>query len=66
VNPTGKTYSEIVSAQNTGISSPAATLYQVVNGHSISSTPLALTQSGTAYNATVSIPPYTVLGISIR
>jgi len=66
VNPTGKTYSEIVSAQNTGISSPAATLYQVVNGHSISSTPLALTQSGTDYNATVSIPPYAVLGISIR
>ncbi len=66
VNPTGKTYSEIVSAQNTGLSSPVATLYQVVNGQSISSTPLTLTQSGTAYNATVSIPPYTVLGISIR
>jgi hypothetical protein len=66
VNPTGSTYSETVSAYNLGISSPVAYLYEVVQGRSISRATLALTKTGTAYNATISVPPYTVLGIAIK
>ena len=66
VNPTGTSYSETVSAQNTGFSSPVANLYQVVNGQSISRSTLALMPSGTGYSMSVAIPAYTVVGISIQ
>jgi hypothetical protein len=66
VNPGGKSYTQTVSAQNIGFSSPVAYLYQVRDGKSISNSPLSLTPSGSAYNMTVTIPPYSVLGISIR
>ena len=66
VNPTGKSYSQLVSARNTGFSSPVAYLYQVKDGRSISHSSLALTPSGSAQNMMVTIPPYSVLGIAIQ
>jgi hypothetical protein len=66
VNPTSTNYTEIaVTAQNVGFSSPLATLYQIVNGQSIAASNLTLTPSGAAYTATISLPPYSVMGISI-
>ena len=65
-NPTATTFSEIVRIENAGLSSPSAKLYQVVNGKSISSAALKLTASGSAYTATITVPPYTVLGIAIQ
>jgi hypothetical protein len=66
VNPTGQTLSESVTARNLGLPSPTASLYRVADGKSIDRTSLALTQSGTDYEVTISIPPYSVLGISIQ
>jgi hypothetical protein len=66
VNPTAQSYSEVVIARNAGLLPPGATLYRVVAGRSISSNALSVTQSGTVYTMTVSIPAYSVLGISMR
>ncbi len=66
VNPTSASYSHLISIRNSGLTSPAATLYQVLNGKSIGKNSLTLTSSGTASNATVTIPPYSVLGISLQ
>ncbi len=66
VNPTGQPYSQTVSVLNAGSSSPVAYFYQVVQGRSIIQSSLTLEQSGSAYNMTVSVPPYTVAGISIQ
>jgi hypothetical protein len=66
VNPTGTSFTQMVSALNTGYSQPTANLYQVMNGQSIGRSTLALTPAGTAQNMTVTLPPYSVLGISIQ
>src|SRR5665213_1287693 len=66
VNPTGSTYSETVNASYVGFGTPAATLYQVVNGNSINSRGLTLSHSGATYSATISIPAFTVMGIAIK
>jgi hypothetical protein len=68
VNPTATAYSNItVTITNSGFSSPSANLYQVVNGQSIGSSSITLTSSGSgAYTVNISIPAYTVTGISIQ
>jgi len=66
VNPTSSSYSDIVRIENAGLASPSATLYQIVNGKSIGKTTLRLTDSRTAYTATIKIPAYSVLGVSIK
>ena len=72
VNPTSISYTHIpITVENAGFSLPAATLYQLgspvpESGVAIHATSLGLTQSGTAYTATISIPPYSVMGISIK
>jgi hypothetical protein len=67
VNPTGATYSQLpIVANNVGISSPQATLYQVVNGASINSSSVSLTQQGSGYTATINVPPYSVQAISLK
>lgn len=66
VNPTGTNYTQVpVSIGNTGFSAPTAQLYQVVGGNSISTSSVSLTPSGTGMSATIAVPPYSVLGISI-
>jgi len=72
VNPTSMSYAQIsFTLLNIGLSSPLATLYQIVSpvpesGQAITSSSLTLTQSGAAYTATVSVPPYSVMGITIK
>ncbi|HVJ08437.1 MAG TPA: choice-of-anchor D domain-containing protein [Acidisarcina sp.] len=66
-NPTPAAYSQItVSLQNLGFSSPHATLYQIVNGALINSSSLALSPQGTGYAVTISVPAYSVQGISVK
>ena len=66
VNPTATAYSSItLTIANSGFSSPSANLYEVVNGNSISSSSLTLSPSGSNYTVTISVPAYTVAGVSI-
>jgi hypothetical protein len=66
VNPTSTNYPQVaITAQNVGFPMPAATVYEIVNGRSISASDLALTPAGAAYTTTLSLPPYSVMGISI-
>jgi hypothetical protein len=65
-NPTSSAYADVVRIENAGLGSPSATLYQVVDGKSISTASLKLTESGTAYTATITVPPYSVLGIALK
>lgn len=67
VNPTSNSYQQItVNLQNLGYNSPQATLYQIVNGNAINPSTLALSGNGSSYTATISVPAYSVLGISIQ
>lgn len=67
VNPTAQAYSNLtVTVENSGLTSPQAVLYQIVNGNQITSSSLQLTPSGTSYTATISVPAYTVMGIAIQ
>lgn len=67
-NPTPYTFTNVpISAANTGLSSPTAILYQIVDGQSIQSSTLSLTsQGGTSYSTTVTVGPYSVQAVSIR
>jgi hypothetical protein len=67
-NPTPYTFTNLpISAANTGLSSPTAILYQIVDGQSIQSSTLSLTsQGGTSYSTTVTMGPYSVQAVSIR
>ena len=68
INPTPATYSQVtVAVTNSGYGSGAATLYEIMNGRSISSSSLSLTsQGGTSYTANIAVGPYSVQAISIR
>jgi len=68
VNPTSNSLDDVtVTINNTGLTSPSGTLYQIVNGQSILSSSLSLqSQGGTSYSTTVTIPAYTVKAISIH
>ncbi len=66
-NPTATNYGPVaVVARNAGLNAPEATLYTIVNGASINSSSIALTQSGSDLQATVDVPPYSVQAISLR
>lgn len=67
VNPTSTSYSNIpITINNSGFNSPSATVYQVMNGQSISGSSITLTRSGTgSYTTSISVPPYSVVGIAI-
>jgi hypothetical protein len=68
INPSGETLNNVpVNVANTGLTSPSATLYEIVNGQSIESSSLSLKSTGgTSYSTTVSMDPYTVKAISIH
>jgi hypothetical protein len=66
VNPTATNYTQVpVNIANPGFTAPAAQLYQVVGGNSISTSSVSLTPSGAGVSATIATPPYSVVGISI-
>ena len=66
VNPTANSYSEGVTVMNSGFSGATATLFQVVNGNSITSAPLPARSSSETINMNVMIPPYSVIGIVLK
>ncbi|HEV2464435.1 MAG TPA: choice-of-anchor D domain-containing protein [Acidobacteriaceae bacterium] len=67
VNPTSTAYPSItVTINDSGFSTPTANLFEIVNGNTISSSAITLTPSGSQYTTTLSVPAYTVLGISIQ
>ena len=68
INPTPYTFTDMpINAVNTGLTSPTATLYQIVNGQSIQSSTLSLQpQSGTSYSTKVTIGPHSVQAISLH
>ncbi len=68
INPTPYTFTDMpINAVNTGLTSPTATLYQIVNGQSIQSSTLSLQpQSGTSYSTKITIGPHSVQAISLH
>jgi hypothetical protein len=68
INPSKYSYTDMpVNITNTGLTSPAGTLYQIVNGQSIQSSSVTLqSQGGTSYSTTVTIGPYSVQAISLQ
>ena len=68
INPTPANLGQVnVSIANSGFGSSTGTLYQILNGRSISGSSLSLTsQGGTSYSATISVGPYSVQAISIK
>ena len=66
-NPTSTDYGAVpVTLNNVGFGSPAATLYQIVNGASINSSSLSLSAQGSGFTTTVNLTPYSVQAISLR
>jgi hypothetical protein len=68
INPNQNTLRNVtVNLNNTGLASAQGTLYQIVNGQSIQSSPVPLqNQTGTSFTTIVTIGPYSVQAISIH
>lgn len=68
INPNQNTLTNVpVNLNNTGLTSAQGTLYLIVNGQSIQSSPITLQpQTGTSYTTTVTIGPYSVQAIAIH
>ena len=65
-NPTSTAYNQItVTLANPGLAGTQGTLYQIVNGAEISTTPISFSQSGTSLTTTISVPAYSVQAISL-
>ena len=65
-NPTSMPYSQItVTLANPGLAGTQGTLYQIVDGAQISTTPISFSQSGTSLTTTISVPAYSVQAISL-
>jgi Glycosyl hydrolases family 39 len=68
INPSQFAFTNMpINIANSGLTSPQATLYQIVNGRSIQSSTLTLqSQGGTSYSTTVTMGPYSVQAISLH
>lgn len=68
LNPNQNTLSNVtLNLNNTGLASAQGTLYQIVNGQTIQSSPISLqNQTGTSYTTTVTIGPHSVQAIAIQ
>jgi len=65
-NPTSTPYNQItVTLANPGLSGTQGTLYQIVNGTQITTTPISFSQAGTSLTTTISVPAYSVQAISL-
>jgi hypothetical protein len=65
-NPTSTPYSQItVTFANPGLAGTQGTLYQIVNGSQISTTPVSFTVQGSSLTTTISVPAYSVQAISL-
>jgi glycosyl hydrolase family 39 (putative alpha-L-iduronidase) len=68
VNPTPTNYSGVnVAFNNAGISNAQGTSYRINGpGNTIVTAPVTLTAAGNGYNASVTIPPYSVVAVAIQ
>jgi hypothetical protein len=67
INPTSTPYTQIpVTFTNPGFSDTQGTLYQIVNGSEITSTPISFASQGTSRTATIDVPAYSVQGIVFK
>ena len=65
-NPTSTAYSQItVTLANPGLTGTQGTLYQIVNGSQVTTTPISFTVSGTNLTTTISVPAYSVQAVSL-
>jgi Glycosyl hydrolases family 39/Cep192 domain 4 len=66
INPTSTPYSQItVTLANPGLSGTQGTLYQIVNGAQVSTTPISFSTQGSGLSTTISVPPYSVQAVSL-
>jgi hypothetical protein len=66
-NPTSTAYAQItVTFANPGFSNSQGTLYTIVNGAQINSTPISFATQGTSLTTTISVPPYSVQAVSLN
>ena len=68
INPSQYTYTNMpINISNSGLTSPQATLYQIVNGQSIQASSLSLNPAGgTSFSTTVTLRPYSVQAIALH
>ena len=65
-NPTATAYSSItVTLSNPGLSGTQGSLYQIVSGNQISTTPISFSVQGVSRSTTISVPPYSVQAVSL-
>jgi hypothetical protein len=65
-NPTSTPYSQItVTLANPGLTGTQGTLYQIVNGSQVTTTPISFTVSGTNATTTINVPAYSVQAVSL-
>jgi hypothetical protein len=65
-NPTSTAYPAItVTFANPGLTGTQGTLYQIVNGAQIDTSPISFTVQGTSLSTTISVPAYSVQVISL-
>jgi virulence-associated protein VapD len=66
-NPTPTAYSQIsVTFANPGFSNTQGTLYTIENGAQINSSAISFSVQGTSLTTTISVPAYSVQGISLK
>lgn len=65
-NPTSTPYAQItVTFANPGLTGTQGTLYQVVNGSQIATSPISFIPQGTSLTTTISVPAYSVQAVSL-
>jgi uncharacterized protein (UPF0333 family) len=65
-NPTSTAYLQIiVTFANPGLTGTQGTLYQIVNGAQINSSPISFAVQGTSLTTTINVPAYSVQAISL-
>ena len=66
INPTSTPYSQItVTLANPGLSGTQGTLYQIVGGTQVSTTPISFSTQGSSLSTTISVPQYSVQAVSL-
>lgn len=67
VNPTSTSYSQIaVTFANPGFADTQGTLFSIVGGGEIDSSPISFSTQGTSLTTTIAVPPYSVQAISLQ
>jgi len=66
INPTATAYSQItVTLANPGLTGTQGSLYQIVGGSQIATTPISFSTQGTSLSTTISVPAHSVQAVSL-